>query len=72
MTQVPYKLWAEQDERTSRLMLRIGDDPPVQLFMWERAWAHEQARKQGLQEADFHKLEGDQGAEPNPPWNALP
>ncbi len=43
MERVKHEIWAEQDEDRSRLMLKIGDDAPIELFSWNREWARRQA-----------------------------
>jgi hypothetical protein len=33
----PYKTWAEQDDKESRLMMQIGDDKPVCIVRYDRS-----------------------------------
>lgn len=37
------EIYAEQDEKTSRLMLKIGDDKPIALVEYDRSLAHDAA-----------------------------
>lgn len=37
MRRVEHRIWAEQDEKVSRLLMQVGDDPPIALLEYDRS-----------------------------------
>ena len=48
MKEAEHRIWAEQDDVVSRLMIQIGDDKPVCVIEYKREIANEAASFTGI------------------------
>ncbi len=68
MDKVTFKMWAEQSETRSRIMIKVGDDPPVEYLAWDRKSHHDHTGDLFPSEPEIVASADSSPSPPDPEW----